>query len=104
MNEEKKYSEVSDKYVWQSLAIILMILIGGIGALILLTKWVVLPNVLSFINWFVPNFWNCFCFIIILWIVYKFFSLLWTPIYFLLGKWSYLILLATIIYIAMGMI
>lgn len=112
MNEDKNSQQVSDKYVWQSLAILVMILIGGIVALICFAKWVilpiakgiVLPSFLSYINWFVPHFWNFFGFIFILWLVYKFFSFIWSPVYALLGKWSYLPLIATIIYIAMRII
>lgn len=96
MNHDR-YSEKETRYVWESLAILAEIVLGAI----LLVYFVVIPNFFAFINWFVPNFWSVFGYIIILWIAYKFFSFVWFPIFSILGKWSYLILLATVIYIIM---
>lgn len=64
-------------------------------------KSVIIPNVVAIINWFVPNFWSMFGYIIIIWILFKIASFIWYPIYSILGKYSYLILLATAIYIIM---
>ncbi|MBY6889381.1 hypothetical protein HYH68_16435 [Clostridium botulinum] len=76
------------------------VLLGlGLISIIVLIKWVFIPLSVSFIKWAVPNFWTSIGYIIILWIMYKIFSFLWAPIKSIFGKWSYLILIATIIYI-----
>lgn len=76
--------------------VVLVLAVAGIGIF-----GFVMPNALSFISWFVPNFWSILGYIVIIWLIWKFFTLLWYPIYSVLGRWSYLILLATAIYILM---
>ncbi|KXH12897.1 MULTISPECIES: hypothetical protein [Enterococcus] len=96
MNRDQ-YSHKETKYVWENILILAGIVLGTI----LLAYFIVIPNLFTFINWFVPNFWSIFGYIIILWIAYKILSFIWFPVYSILGKWSYLILLATLIYIFM---
>lgn len=94
--DNQKYSD--DKDVWKILAVLAVGLILGIVALVFFVKLIVLPNILAIINWFVPNFWNMFLWIIIFWVIFQILKFIWYPIYSMIGKWSYLILLATLIY------
>lgn len=96
MNDKRDYPYKDNNYMWIGFGILIAIILG-VSALIM---WLI-PNFFAFINWFVPNFWSLFGYIIIIWIGYKFFSFIWTPIYSILGKWSLLILIATVIYIIM---
>ncbi|EPY6472526.1 hypothetical protein ACWO4B_003223 [Clostridium sporogenes] len=81
-----------------------LILILGLIIIILFARFVVIPNAISFIKWAVPNFWSLIGYIIILWLIFKFFQLLWTPIKSIFGKWSYIILLATFVYVLLQVI
>lgn len=96
MNRDQ-YSHKETKYVWESLAI----LVGIVLVAISLVYFVVIPYFFEFISWFVPNFWSVFGYIVLIWIAYKILSFIWFPMYSMLGKWSYLILIATLIYIFM---
>lgn len=96
MNRDQ-YSHKETKYVWEGFAILIGLIIGAV----LLVHFIVIPCFFTFVGWFVPNFWSVFGYIILLWIAYKILSALWFPIYSILGKWSYFILLTTLIYILM---
>jgi hypothetical protein len=96
MDHKSNYS-YKENYIWKYVVAVFL-LVGGIIALV---KWAIIPNALVFINWFVPNFWIFFGYILIIWFMFKVLSFFWSPVYFLLGKWSYLILIATAIYIIM---
>ncbi|KRU40057.1 hypothetical protein [Clostridium sporogenes] len=96
---EYMYKKNNNKYLKGAAVLAL-----GLLSIIVLIKWVFIPLSISFIKWVVPNFWTHIGYIIILWIMYKIFSLLWTPIRSIFGKWSYLILIATIIYIILQIV
>lgn len=101
MNENQDYPYKSDTPAWVYLLLALGIISLFLLGIVSLIKWMILPNLIAIINWFVPNFWNMFLGIIIVWVLFKIASFIWYPIYSLLGKYSYLILVATLIYIFM---
>lgn len=102
MNSEDDYpyKEKNTEGCWIAFFLLLFVIVVLIGAFFAI-KWWVIPNLVSIINWFVPNFWSLFIGIVFLWILFKIASFIWYPIYSMLGKYSYLILLATLIYILM---
>ncbi|HCM90556.1 MULTISPECIES: hypothetical protein [Vagococcus] len=95
MGEEKVTNDYPIKerayYIWP---ILIFILFG-----IVVTKWLIIPILKSVIIYGVPVFWSYVGYFLIIWVFYKFCKILWYPIYSILGKWSLLIPLATIIYI-----
>ncbi|MHC5268199.1 hypothetical protein ACYSNO_03270 [Enterococcus sp. LJL98] len=79
MKEEKNYP-YKDSYTGEIVTILAILLIGILGVIALI-KWVIIPNFISIINWFVPNFWSLFGYFIIIWIFFKFLKFLWYPVY-----------------------
>lgn len=104
MNEEQKtngeypYRDSNKAYLKTFLGIVGVGIIGLVVGFYAL-KYLIVPLGIKFIYWLVPNFWNGIWFVLLTWIVYKLLKFLWSPIYSLLGKWSYVILGSTIIYI-----
>lgn len=101
MNDNQDYHYKDDTPAWVYLLIVLGVFILLLVGAISLIKWLIIPNFIAIINWFVPNFWSMFLGIVFIWILFKILSFIWYPIYSLLGKYSYLILVATLIYVIM---
>ncbi len=66
MDHKSNYS-YKENYIWKYVVAVFL-LVGGIIALV---KWAIIPNALVFINWFVPNFWSFFGYILIIWFMFK---------------------------------
>ena len=101
MNELEKNNknEYNNSYYVKIALSILLIAITVIVLAVCLIKFLIAPNFKALIQWFVPNFWSLFGYFIIIFVIYKICSFFWSPIRSLLGKWSYLIIAATIFYI-----
>lgn len=97
-NKEYPYRDSNKAYLKTFLGILVVGIVGLIVGFFAL-KHIIVPLAIKFIYWLVPNFWSGIGYFLLIWIVYKLFSFLWSPIYSLLGKWSYIILGSTLVYI-----
>lgn len=97
MENKKSYPFELKKNIWKLVFSITVI----ISLVLVFIKLFLIPNMFKFISWFVPNFWTMLGYIFILWFIYKLFTWLWQPVKSILGKWSYLILIITVIYVIM---
>lgn len=93
MNQKLKENSDSIKKI--------LFFLTGSFVFILFFFFVVFPKLLLFIKWFVPSFWSFIGYFFILWIFFKILKLIWFPIYSIFGKYSYIILFLTFIYIMM---
>lgn len=100
MYNKNDYSGKGDGYVWRAFFMLAFVVFMLLTGSFLLIKWLI-PNFSSIVNWIVPNFWSHIGNIFIVWIFYKLLRFLWYPIYSILGKYSYIILVLTAIYIFM---
>lgn len=81
--------------------VILLIAIVLLLLLVITAKFFVLPMISGAIHFAVPTFWSYIGYIFIIWFIYKFFCIVFYPIYSLIGKWFFLLIGMTIIYIGM---
>lgn len=109
MEEQRKhdknypYKDSKKSYIKTFLGLLIAAVIGLV-LIFFSFKYLIFPLAIKFIYWLVPNFWSGIGYFFMIWFVYKLFSFFWSPIYALLGKWSYVILGSTIIYIILQIV
>lgn len=88
------YGEYAKTIFW-----LLVTVVIGLIVLFFAVKYLVFPLGVKFVYWLVPNFWSNIVYLFMIWVAYRILRFFWSPIYNILGKWSFVILGATVFYI-----